>query len=96
MLVISGRLTMLGLSRWTEKGGSYRTLQRLYHRILPWKALHWLFFRKRFWKPDDEYLVAGDEVVVGKVVTTRTVWIGFSRVFSNRSFRVWRFSLFPW
>jgi len=66
MLVISGRLTMLGLSRWTEKGGSYRTIQRLYHRVLPWQALHWAFFRQRFLKPDDEYLVAGDEVVVSK------------------------------
>jgi hypothetical protein len=57
---------MLGLSRWTEKGGSYRTIQRLYHSGLPWKALHWLFFQKRFWKPEDEYIVAGDEVVVSK------------------------------
>ena len=67
MLVISGRLTMLGLSRWTEKGGSYRTIQRLYHRVLPWNAIHWLFFRKRFLKPEDAYIVAGDEVVVSKV-----------------------------
>jgi len=34
MLVASGRITMLGLSRWTEKGGYYRTIQRLYHTIL--------------------------------------------------------------
>jgi len=66
MLVASGRITMLGLSRWTEKGGSYRTLQRFYHSVLPWHAIHWLFFRKRFWQPEDEYLVAGDEVVVSK------------------------------
>ena len=57
---------MLGLSRWTEKGGSYRTIQRLYHSVLPWKAIHWLFFRKHFLKSEDEYLVAGDEVVVSK------------------------------
>ena len=57
---------MLGLSRWTEKGGSYRTIQRFYHSVLPWKALHWLFFRKRFLKPEDEYMIAGDEVVVSK------------------------------
>lgn len=66
MLVISGRITMLGLSRWTEKGGSYRTLQRFYHSVLPWHAIHWLFFRKRFWKSEDEYIIAGDEVVVSK------------------------------
>lgn len=57
---------MLGLSRWTEKGGSYRTIQRVYHTVLPWNAIQWLFFRKRFLQPDDEYLIAGDEVVVSK------------------------------
>ena len=66
MQVISGRMTMLGLSRWTEKGGSYRTIQRLYHRVLPWKAIHWWCFRRRFLRPEDKYIVAGDEVVVSK------------------------------
>jgi hypothetical protein len=66
MLVASGRITMLGLSRWTEKGGSYRTLQRLYHTVLPWNALHWLFFRVRFLQAADEHIIAGDEVVVSK------------------------------
>jgi hypothetical protein len=66
MLVASGRITMLGLSRWTEKGGSYRTIQRLYHSVLPWNAIQWLLFRKRFLKAEDEYITAGDEVVVSK------------------------------
>ena len=66
MLVISGRITMLGLSRWTEKGGSYRNIQRLYHSELPWIAIQWLFFRIRFLKPKDDYIIAGDEVVIGK------------------------------
>jgi hypothetical protein len=66
MLVGSGRITMLGLSRWTEKGGSYRTIQRFYHSVLPWKAVQWLFFRERLLVPEDEYIAAGDEVVVSK------------------------------
>ena len=66
MLAASGRITMLGLSRWTEKGGSYRTIQRFYQSVLPWKAIQWLFFRKHFLKPKDEYIAAGDEVVVSK------------------------------
>lgn len=66
MLVASGRITMLGLSRWTGKGGSYRTIQRLYHTVLPWNAIHWLFFQKRLLQAGDEYLIAGDEVVVSK------------------------------
>ncbi len=37
MLVINGRITMLGLSRWTEKGGSYRTIQRYYHIGRLWR-----------------------------------------------------------
>ena len=66
MLVANGRITMLGLSRWTERGGSYRTIQRYYHRVLAWKTIQWLFFRKRFLKSEDEYVIAGDEVVIGK------------------------------
>ncbi len=66
MLVASRRMTMLGISRWTEKGGSYRTIQRFYHSILSWKAIQWLFFRECFLEPEDEYIAAGDEVVVSK------------------------------
>lgn len=66
MLAASGRITMLGISRWTEKGGSYRTIQRLYHTALSWPALHWLFFKESFLHAEDEYIAAGDEVVVSK------------------------------
>jgi hypothetical protein len=66
MLAASGRITMLGLSRWTEKGGSYRTIQRFYHSVLPWKAIHWLLFRMKLLKPEGEHIIAGDEVVVSK------------------------------
>ena len=66
MLVASGRITMLGLSRWTEKGGSYRTIQRFYHSVLPWKLIQWKLFREHFLKAEDEYIIAGDEVVVSK------------------------------
>ena len=66
MLVINGRITMLGLSRWTEKGGSYRTIQRYYHSVLSWSAIHWLLFQRRFLKQEDEYFIAGDEVVDSK------------------------------
>jgi putative transposase len=85
MLVASGRITMLGLSRWTEKGGSYRTIQRFYHTVLPWKAIQWLFFQKRFLKPEDEYIVAGDEVVVSKAGKET---YGLDRFFSGLQQRV--------
>src|SRR5664279_2492456 len=66
MLVMTGRITMLGLSRWTEKGGSYRSIQRFYHSTHTWEAIQWLFFQKRFLKPKDTYIIAGDEVVDSK------------------------------
>ena len=57
---------MLGLSRWTEKGGSYRTIQRLYQSVIPWKGIQWMFFRKCLLKAEDEHIIAGDEVVISK------------------------------
>ena len=66
MLTANGRITMLGLSRWTEKGGSYRTIQRFYQSTLMWSALHWDLFRERLFKPADEYIAAGDETVISK------------------------------
>ncbi len=36
MLISTGRITMLEISRWTERGGSYRTIQRWYHSRLLW------------------------------------------------------------
>ena len=57
---------MLSISRWTEKGGSYRTVQRFFHTILPWAKLFWLFFRHHLLRPDAHYLLVGDESVVTK------------------------------
>ncbi len=85
VLVTSGRITMLGLSRWTEKGGSYRTIQRLYHTVLPWEAIQWLFFRIRFLNPKDAYIASGDEVVVSKAGKETH---GLDRFFSGLQQRV--------
>lgn len=35
MLTMTGRVTMLGISRWAGKGGSYRTVQRLFYTVMP-------------------------------------------------------------
>src|SRR5262245_6774359 len=66
LLVMPGRVTMLGISRWAGKGGSYRTIQRLFSQALPWAMLFWVFFRQYVYRPDEVYLLAGDEVVVTK------------------------------
>jgi hypothetical protein len=66
VLVMTGRITMLGMSRWAGKGGSYRTVQRLFSTVIPWAMLFWVFFRQHVHCPDDVSLVAGDEVIVTK------------------------------
>ena len=66
MLISNGRITMLEISRWTEAGGSYRTIQRLYHTPLLWLQIQWIFFVSRLQKTNHEYIAAGDEVVFGK------------------------------
>ncbi|WP_224086359.1 transposase [Nostoc sp. MS1] len=66
MLAMSGRVTMLGISRWTGSGGSYRTMLRFFHTVIPWATLFWLFFHKHLFRPNEIYLLAGDEVVISK------------------------------
>ena len=63
MLCNPNRATMLGLSRWTEKGGSYRTLQRFYHTPINWVLIHWALLKTHRLKADGVYLLAGDEGV---------------------------------
>jgi putative transposase len=69
LLVMTGRITMLGMSRWAGKGGSYRTIQRFFATVIPWGLLFWVFFRHHVYCPGDVYLVAGDDVIVTKAGT---------------------------
>jgi putative transposase len=66
LLCMTGRVTMLGLSRWTERGGSYRTIQRAFHSSLDWGMLLWMVVRTHLLARDGVYLLAGDDVVVSK------------------------------
>ena len=66
MLSISGRVTMKGLSRWSGPGGSYRTIQRLFHTPLHWLQLNWLLIRHHLLDGDEVALMSGDHVVVTK------------------------------
>ena len=45
LLSMTSRVTMLNISRWTPKGGSYRTLQRFFNTVIPWGTVCWVFFR---------------------------------------------------
>jgi putative transposase len=80
LLCISGRVTTLGLSRWTEQGGSYRTLQRWMQTPLDWGVLLWTVVRVHLLDPEGEYMLAGDEVVVSKAGKTTH---GLGRFYSS-------------
>ena len=60
LLISNGRLTMLEISRWTEGGGSYRTIQRWYHSQLIWLQIMWILFTSQLWKAGHEYTSNGD------------------------------------
>lgn len=66
MLAMSGRVTMLGISRWAGKGGSYRTVMRFFKTVIPWTTVLWVFFRRYLFSPKDVYLLVGDEVIITK------------------------------
>ncbi|MDJ0903040.1 MAG: transposase [Xenococcus sp. MO_188.B8] len=66
MLAMTGRVTMLGISRWAGKGGSYRTIQRFFYSPQNWPTLMWVFFRTHCFCPQEKYAIAGDEVVTTK------------------------------
>ena len=64
-LAMTGRVTMLGISRWSEKGGSYRTVQRFFKEGHNWSQLRWLLIKQhleaRFEKK--VFILVADEVV---------------------------------
>ncbi len=80
MLAMTGRVTMLGLSRWAGPGGSYRTAQRFFATVIPWATLFWVFFRHHLYRSEDGYLLVGDEVVVTKAGKTTH---GLDRFFAS-------------
>jgi putative transposase len=66
MRSMSGRVTMRGLSRWSDKGGSYRTIQRFFNASLHWCHLNWLLIRHHVVDADDVVVMSGAQVVVTK------------------------------
>ncbi len=66
MLSMTGRVTMLGVSRWAGRGGSYRTVQRFFHTRINWWELQWGLIRCHLLDDDDVILIGGDDVVTTK------------------------------
>jgi len=85
LLISNGRITMLEISRWTERGGSYRTIQRWDHSQLLWLQIMWIMFTSQLWKAGHEYIAAGDEVVFGKAGKET---FGLGRFFASLQNRV--------
>jgi hypothetical protein len=80
LLAMTGRVTMLGLSRWTEPGGSYRTIQRFYTSTIAWATVNWILIRHHLLDPTDTLVIGGDEVVVTKAGKAT---YGLDRFFSS-------------
>lgn len=61
---------MLGIARWTDKGGSYRSIQRFFGTVITWPHLSWVFFQHFLFKEAQTYLLACDETIVSKAGST--------------------------
>ena len=79
-LAMTGRVTMLNISRWTSKGGSYRTIQRFFNTVVPWTKLIWVFFRAHLFDSESDYILVADETVTPK--SGKNTY-GLSRFFSS-------------
>jgi putative transposase len=66
ILTMTGRVTMRGVSRWTDKGGSYRTINRFFATRLPWAEMLTQFFRVHLFNEKHEYIVGGDATTITK------------------------------
>ena len=66
LIVMTGRVTLLGISRWAGQGSRYRTVQRFFATVIPWAMLFWVFFRQHGYCSGEVSLLVGDEVVVTK------------------------------
>lgn len=71
---------MQGISRWTETGGSYRTLQRFFNTEISWSQLNWQLIKTFVLRESEVYLIAGDATTVTKSGKTT---FGLGRFFSS-------------
>ena len=81
LLIMNGRITMLSISRWAGKGGSYRTIQRFFQKEIDWLLLNWALIKNLIEQDNDEViLIAGDTTTVSK---TGKYTYGLGRFFSS-------------
>ncbi len=87
MLTMTGRMTMLSLSRRAGNGGSYRTIQRFFATKFVWSQLLVRFFQTHLFNCEHENILAGDETVVSK---SGKETFGIDRYFSGLKGKVIR------
>lgn len=80
MLLMTGRITMLGISRWAEKGCSYRTVQRFFTKNIPWGTLNWAVAKSFLKQYAEDIIIAGDATTVTK---SGRKTFGLGRFFSS-------------
>lgn len=80
LLMMHGRITMLGISRWTGRGGSYRTIQRFFMTPIDWEPLNWQLIKRFVLKDSGVILIAGDATTVTK---SGKETFGLGRFFSS-------------
>ena len=96
MLVMTGRVTMLGLSRWAGQGGSYRTVQRFFSTVIPWATLFWVFFRQHVYVQRMSTCWRAMKSWSPKRANTPMAWIGSFPVCMASRCPGWPFSPCRW
>ncbi len=66
MLNMTGRVTMLWLSRLGGKGCSCRTVPRFFNTAIPWPEMFGKFFAQHLCQPEGEYILIGYENTITK------------------------------
>ena len=77
IITMTGRVTMRDISRWTGKGGSYRTVQRFFQTAIPWPQVFWRFFREHCLDSNEVYILVGMKVWCPNQTNKRMDWIIF-------------------
>ena len=80
VLAMTGQVTMLNISRWTGKGGSYPTIRRFYNANIVWLKVNWALSSKQLQEVGGVFLLVGDETVVTK---SGKATYGLDRYFSS-------------
>ena len=63
---LGGKVTGLNISRYTDKGGSYRNIQRFFLVNINWLRIRMLLFSSFLYSVGEIFIMAADECTEGK------------------------------